>query len=70
MVPYSSSFVLTRDLPSFSGTPSSLGLKTAIEQIDNRADFKTYMQNYAYARGNATPRGPRRDGPTDEGFVS
>lgn len=37
--------------------------------IDNRGDFKTYMQNYAYARGASTPRGPRRDGPSDEGFV-
>jgi hypothetical protein len=37
--------------------------------IDNRGDFKAYMQNYAYARGPATPRGPRREGPPDEGFV-
>jgi hypothetical protein len=28
------------------------------------------MQNYAYARGSAPPRGPRRDGPAEEGFVS
>jgi hypothetical protein len=27
------------------------------------------MQNYAYARGGATPRGPRREGPAEEGFV-
>ncbi|KIM44840.1 hypothetical protein M413DRAFT_66838 [Hebeloma cylindrosporum] len=46
-----------------------LGLKATIETIDNRGDFKTYMQNYAYARGNAPPRGPRREGPTDEGFL-
>ena len=45
------------------------GLKATIETIDNRGDFKTYMQNYAYARGNAPPRGPRREGPSDEGFV-
>lgn len=44
------------------------GLKNIFEAIDNRTDFKSYMQNYAVARG--TPRGPRRDGPYDEGFVS
>lgn len=27
------------------------------------------MQNYAYARGGAAPRGPRREGPAEEGFV-
>jgi len=37
--------------------------------IDNRGYFKAYMQNYAYARGPATPRGPRREGPSDEGFL-
>ncbi|KAF9461544.1 Rho GTPase activation protein [Collybia nuda] len=46
-----------------------LGLKASIETIDNRGDFKIYMQNYAYARGTAAPRGPRRDGPPDEGFL-
>ncbi|KAG8215039.1 Rho GTPase activation protein [Butyriboletus roseoflavus] len=44
------------------------GLKALIESIDNRADFKTYMQNYAYAHGGA-PRGPRREGPAEEGFL-
>jgi hypothetical protein len=53
------------DFNSFTG----LGLKATIETIDNRGDFKTYMQNYAYARGNAPPRGPRREGPSDEGFL-
>lgn len=38
--------------------------------IDNRGDFRTYMQNYAYAHGGSTSKGPRRDGPSDEGFVS
>ena len=47
-----------------------LGLKAVLEQIDNRTDFKIFMQNYAYARGTTAPRGPRRDGPPDEGFVS
>ncbi|KAJ7606133.1 Rho GTPase activation protein [Mycena polygramma] len=46
-----------------------LGLKATLEMIDNRGDFKAYMQNYAYARGPATPRGPRREGPSDEGFL-
>ncbi|KAF8801325.1 RhoGAP-domain-containing protein [Phlegmacium glaucopus] len=46
-----------------------LGLKATIETIDNRSDFKTYMQNYAFARGSAPPRGPRREGPYDEGFL-
>ena len=27
------------------------------------------MQNYAYARGGAAPRGPQREGPAEEGFV-
>jgi len=45
-----------------------VGLKALTESIDNRTDFKTYMQNYAYARGGA-PRGPRREGPAEEGFV-
>ncbi|KAG0703978.1 Rho GTPase activation protein [Suillus ampliporus] len=46
-----------------------IGLKSTIESIDNRADFKIYMQNYAYARGGAAPRGPRREGPAEEGFL-
>ena len=41
-----------------------------MESIDNRADFKVYMQNYAYAHGNQPNKGPRRDGPWDEGYVS
>lgn len=35
--------------------------------IDNRSDFKAYMQNYAVARN--IPRGPRRDGLYDEGYT-
>lgn len=46
------------------------GLKATAESIDNRADFKVYMQNYAYAHGGQVTRGPRREGPWDEGFVS
>ena len=39
------------------------------ETIDDRADFKIYMQNYAYAHGGAS-RGRSREGPAKEGFVS
>lgn len=46
------------------------GLRATIESIDNRGDFKVYMQNYAYAHGGSTGKGPRRDGPWEEGFVS
>ncbi|TFK60437.1 RhoGAP-domain-containing protein [Pluteus cervinus] len=56
-------------VPSDSRDDGVLGLKGSIESIDNRADFRTYMQNYVYARGNLAPRGPRREGPTDEGFL-
>ncbi|KAH0582558.1 hypothetical protein H2248_010496 [Termitomyces sp. 'cryptogamus'] len=45
-----------------------LGLKASIESIDNRSDFRIYMQNYAYARGGVL-RGPRREGPIEEGFL-
>ncbi|KAJ6518775.1 Rho GTPase activation protein [Mycena sanguinolenta] len=55
--------------PSEEGSPLNIGLKPTLEMIDNRGDFKTYMQNYVYARGSATPRGPRREGPSDEGFL-
>ncbi|KAJ3887209.1 Rho GTPase activation protein [Lentinula edodes] len=47
----------------------SAGLKTAMEAIDNRGDFRTYMQNYAYAHSVSPIRGPRREGPSDEGFL-
>jgi len=43
------------------------GLKAIFENIDNRNDFKTYMQNYAVARN--IPKGPRREGLYDEGYV-
>lgn len=43
------------------------GLKAIFESVDNRTDFKTYMQNYAYA--HVGPKGPRREGPPEEGFV-
>lgn len=43
------------------------GLKPIMESIDNRQDFKVYMQNYAIATNR--PTGPRREGPWEEGFV-
>ena len=39
------------------------------ETIDNRADFKIYMQKYAYAHGGAS-RGRSREEPAEEGFMS
>ncbi len=46
------------------------GVKSIIESIDNRADFKVYMHNYAFAHGGTHTRGPRREGPKEDGFVS
>ncbi|KAG8718042.1 hypothetical protein FRC08_006076 [Ceratobasidium sp. 394] len=43
------------------------GIKLTVESIDNRTDFKVYMQNYAVAHG--APKGPRRDGPAEDGFL-
>lgn len=39
-----------------------------MEAIDNRADFKQFMQNYQVVHGLQN-KGPRREGPEDEGFV-
>ncbi|PWN97700.1 GTPase activating protein [Tilletiopsis washingtonensis] len=44
------------------------GLKSAAESIDNRADFKQFMQNYQVVHARDY-RGPRREGPYEEGFV-
>ncbi|CAE6451744.1 unnamed protein product [Rhizoctonia solani] len=43
------------------------GIKLTVESIDNRTDFKLYMQNYAVAHG--APKGPRREGPAEDGFL-
>ncbi|KAH9045994.1 RhoGAP-domain-containing protein [Lactarius hengduanensis] len=51
-----------------TGIEDGPGLKPTIESIDNRSDFKVYMQNYAYAHGGVQ-RGPRRTGPEHEGFL-
>ncbi|KAN0062628.1 Rho GTPase-activating protein [Thecaphora frezii] len=48
-------------------TPTA-GLKAAVEAIDNRGDFKSYMQNYQVVHGSSY-RGPRREGPYEEGFL-
>ncbi|GJE93311.1 RhoGAP-domain-containing protein [Phanerochaete sordida] len=49
--------------------PDDAGLKAIAESIDNRGDFKTFMQNYAVAHNGPSYRGPRRDGPRDEGYL-
>jgi hypothetical protein len=46
----------------------SLGLKAIMESIDNRADFKAYVQNYRIVH-QGSGRGPRREGPAEQGFV-
>lgn len=51
-----------------STVDGSTGLKAAVEGIDNRSDFKTFMQNYSVAHGRDY-RGPKREGPYEEGFV-
>lgn len=48
---------------------TSLGLKAVAETIDNRTDFKSYMQNFIVARGGV-PRGPRREGAYEENYAS
>ena len=55
--------------PQIYSSGAVLGLKATMESIDNRADFKIWMQSYVYAHGGANNRGPRRNGPQDEGFV-
>jgi hypothetical protein len=47
---------------------AGFGLKSAAESIDNRADFKQFMQNYQVVHARDY-RGPRREGPYEEGFV-
>ncbi|BEI85216.1 hypothetical protein CcaverHIS002_0506170 [Cutaneotrichosporon cavernicola] len=47
--------------------PEDAGMKAIFDLIDNRSDFRAYMQNYAVARN--APRGPRREGLYDEGYT-
>ncbi|EPQ31318.1 uncharacterized protein PFL1_06843 [Pseudozyma flocculosa PF-1] len=51
-----------------AATAVAPGLKAAVEAIDNRADFKSYLQNYQVVHGSSY-RGPRREGPYEEGFL-
>ena len=51
------------------GSPAVFGLKATMESIDNRSDFKLWMHAYVYAHGGQNNRGPRRNGPQEEGFV-
>ncbi|BGO95571.1 hypothetical protein NBRC10512_007828 [Rhodotorula toruloides] len=44
------------------------GIKAVIDAVDVREDFKTFMQQYALNWQMSGQRGPRRDGPAEEGF--
>jgi Rho GTPase-activating protein RGD1 len=57
---------LVRDCDDFAVAP---GLRAVIEVIDNRGDFKLYMQNYAVAHASSGQKVLRREGPWQEGFV-
>jgi len=47
----------------------SEGLRAIVERIDNSADFKNFMQNYAVTFAASGQKVLRREGPADEGFV-
>lgn len=64
---YESTIVSEGSILCPNASEEGTGLKTIFENIDNRGDFKTYMQNYAVARN--APKGPRREGLYDEGYV-
>ena len=49
-----------------TSTYTGIGLKSTIDSIHSRTDFKIYMQNYAYACGGDTPRGPRHEGSAED----
>lgn len=51
-----------------STVDGSTGLKSSVEAIDNRADFKQFMQNYQVLHGREY-KGPRREGPYEEGYA-
>ena len=50
-------------------TDDGPGLKAMAESIDNRDDFKTFMQNYAVTFTASGHKSLRREGPPEEGFV-
>ena len=45
------------------------GLKALAESIDNKDDFKSFMQNYAVSFAASGQKVLRREGPPEEGFV-
>lgn len=45
------------------------GLKSIAESIDNKDDFKSFMQNYAVSFAASGQKVLRREGPPEEGFV-
>ncbi|KAH8928949.1 GTPase activating protein [Atractiella rhizophila] len=51
------------------GIEEGPGLKAVAESVDNLDDFKNYMQNYVIAYGMTGAKGPRREGPPEEGFL-
>lgn len=52
-----------------SPTDDTPGMKSISESIDNREDFKKFMQNYAVSFAASGQRVLRREGPPEEGFV-
>ncbi|BGP17900.1 Rho GTPase-activating protein [Rhodosporidiobolus nylandii] len=46
------------------------GIKSVVDAVDVRDDFKTFMQQFALTWQMSGQRGPRREGPADEGFPS
>ncbi|GAA5985878.1 hypothetical protein JCM11641_005330 [Rhodosporidiobolus odoratus] len=46
------------------------GIKSVVDVIDVREDFKLFMQQFVLNWQVSGQRGPRRDGPADEGFPS
>ncbi|ORY69440.1 hypothetical protein BCR35DRAFT_269703 [Leucosporidium creatinivorum] len=45
------------------------GIKALVDAIDVREDFKTYMQQYAVQWQMSGQKGPRREGPQEDGFL-
>lgn len=61
---------LTVAPPGLAGQPDETpGMKSISESIDNREDFKKFMQNYAVSFAASGQRVLRREGPPEEGFV-
>ena len=45
------------------------GLKPTMESIDNRGDFRNFVQNYRVAHAGDVMRGPRREDPREDRYV-